>query len=108
MFEINGNTIRLTKGDSFYAIVSMTSPDGTAYTPVEGDTIRFAMKKNYYDITPLINRSIPVSTLILALDPADTSDLQIGTYVYDVEITYANGDVDTFISGQLTLLPEVM
>lgn len=104
MYEISGNTIRLTRGDSFYCAVGMTQGT-TPYVPAEGDVVRFALKRNrlrpgggeYADKDPLILKVIPNDTLILHLAPEDTAGLEFGEYVYDIELTYANGDVDTFI-----------
>lgn len=106
MYEVSGNEIKLVRGDTFYAIVEVY--DGTEpYTPVEGDVIRFAMKHKYSDEECLILKTIPNDTLILKLEPEDTKELPVRTYVYDIEITRVNGDVDTFIRGALTLLNEV-
>ena len=77
------------------------------YTPVQGDSVRFAMKQSYNSTKVLIDKSIPINTLLLKLDPNDTKHLNFGKYVYDIEITFANGDVDTFISGEFELTPEV-
>ena len=117
MYEINGTTIRLTRGDTFEATVAMISKvTGEEYTPVEGDVVRFAMKHNcfnesrtaYIDTEPLIEKTIPNDTLLLRLDPNDTKTLAFGDYVYDCEITFADGDVDTFINGAtISILPEV-
>lgn len=104
--SIDGTTISLTRGDSFFTIVTMERTDGSIYTPVEGDTIRFALKRNvmntakneFADRTPLILKQIPIDTLMLQLDPEDTKGLNFGTYAYDIELTYANGVVDTFIA----------
>lgn len=52
-YNITGTTITLTRGDTFEALVSATKRDGTQYTPVEGDIIRFAMKENYDDPRPI-------------------------------------------------------
>lgn len=106
MYTITDTEIRLTKGDSFYCEVTMEK-DGDTYTPQEGDKIRFAVKKAYQLRTVLIDKDIPLQTQVLYLKPEDTKRLPVGTYVYDIELTYANGDVDTFISGQFILLPEV-
>lgn len=110
MQEIKGsgkNTrIILTRGDSFYATVIMTK-DGESYIPVEGDTVRFAMKKDYSDAEPIILKTVPIDTLVLAIAPADTKPLPYGDYVFDIELTTENGDVDTFISGIITLGKEV-
>ena len=51
-YNITGTTITLTRGDTFEALVSATKRDGTQYIPVEGDSIRFAMKENYDDPRP--------------------------------------------------------
>lgn len=104
MYTVSGNQISLTRGDSFYSRVTMKRGDMT-YVPQTGDTIRFALKSaqmndkgEYKDTDPLILKTIPNDTLMLHLAPADTKQLPFGQYVYDVEITFANGDVDTFIA----------
>jgi len=108
MFKINGTTITLTKGDSFYCQIALKK-NGTAYTPQEGDEIRFAMKQSVYDTTPAISKVIPNDTLILHLAPSDTKQLAVGKYVYDIEITFADTDVDTFINqAEFNLVPEVL
>ena len=108
MQKISGNNITMTKGDTFKAVISMTTKSGSTYTPEEDDVIRFAMKQKYSDSTPLIRKVIPNDTLLLQLDPADTKSLIAGDYVYDIELTYADGSVDTFIDrATLTLTEEV-
>lgn len=96
--SISGTTIRLTRGDSLKIIVTPINVDGSDYEAEDGDVIRFAMKKSYNDQEPLIEKNIPVDTYLLELDPSDTKKLRFGEYVYDVELTHANGDVDTYIS----------
>ena len=115
-YKITGTKIELTRGDSFYCLI-MISKDGSPYEPQEGDVIRFAMKKgtmtslkdSYISRTPLILKTIPNDTLVLSIEPDDTKNLKFGQYVYDIEITFANGDVDTFINNAVfELLPEVL
>lgn len=108
MYKIQGTTITLTRGDSFYCHLDLKR-NGQAYTPDDGDVIRFALKKDYFDTNALISQTIPNDTLILCLLPADTKTLAFGTYVYDIEITFENGDVDTFINeGKFVIAPEVI
>lgn len=98
--KISGTTIALTRGDTLKLKVDIFNPDGSVYEPVEGDSIRFAMKLKYNDQTPLILKDISTSSLELVLDPLDTKDLkQPSEYVYDIQLTHANGDVDTFIAN---------
>ena len=117
--RINRNIIQMTRGDTLLAQVKInvsTDSGVEPYEPQEGDTVRFALKHNtmnlakteYTDTDPLILKDIPIDTLILALDPEDTKNLGFGEYVYDIQITLADGTVDTFIAeGRFVLKPEV-
>ena len=116
MIKIKGNTIEMTRGDTLAVTVSIADENGQAYTPDENDVIRFALKhadmtlgrKEYKDVNPLINKTIPNDTLVLQLDPADTKTLDFGEYVYDIELTHAGGVVDTFIANERFIIsPEV-
>lgn len=107
MVSISGTTIKMTRGDTLRVILTLQDEEGNIYTPVAEDHIRFAMKRTYNDSTPLLLKDIPYDTLELWLEPSDTSKLpQPSTYVYDIEITYANGDVDTFIDKAKFMLSE--
>jgi len=114
--KIEGNKITMTRGDTLIAEVSITDSQGDPYYPESGDTVRFALKhplmtsgnKNYKDKEPLIEKDIPINSMILQLDPEDTKPLDFGRYVYDIELTYADGRVDTFITtAEFNLSPEV-
>ena len=109
MVEIDGTTIKMTRGDTLRTQVILLDAQDQEYVPQEGDVIRFVAKKACTDPEPLLVKTIPNETQFLVLDPADTKDLEApGTFVYDIQITFANGDVDTFISkAKLKLLEEV-
>lgn len=109
------NEIKMTRGDTLRAQVAVERDD-EPYAPVAGDSVAFYLKhpdmtsrgKQYKDPEPLITKDVPIGTMLLQLDPADTKPLDFGPYKYDVEITFASGLVDTFINNaDLTLLPEV-
>lgn len=105
--KISGKTISLTRGDTFKATVTIFNPDGTEYTPLEGDSIRFAMKQNYNSDDVKIEKNIPTDTLLLEIDPEDTKDLrQPADYVYDIQLTHINGDIDTFIANGIFRITE--
>ena len=95
--------IRLVRGDSFYATLTIER-NGETYTPVEGDVISFAMSK---DGVTAVEKTVDNETLLLAIYPADTADLEYGVYSFDIQITTVGGDVDTFIRGDFTLEKEV-
>lgn len=90
--------------------------NGEEYTPQAGDVIRFALKHNrlkqdgsdYTDDEPLFTVVIPNDTMILEIEPSHTKTLAFGKYVYDMEITFTDGKVDTFIAeASFTIAPEV-
>lgn len=101
--------IYLTRGDYFATTVSMLSKvTGEPINPTDG-SLRFAVKKKYKDSDDkiLINRQIPLDTMLLELESADTKSLAFGAYDYDIEYTDAQGHPDTFIKGKLYLTKEV-
>ena len=106
MKKVSGKTIIMTRGDTVRIKLSLTDDGGNPYHPRDGDKIRFAAKKQYSDKIPLILITIPNDTLVLTINPNDTKQLDFGTYVYDIQITYANGDVDTIIAKQTLRLEE--
>lgn len=107
-YSVSGNKITLTRGDTFRATVSIFNPDGTPYELQEGDSVRFAMKQDYDDEEVLILKDIPTDTMELVLEPEDTKPYEFGDYVYDIQLTKANGDVDTFVAkAKIKLTEEV-
>lgn len=113
MVEVRGTTITITKGDDATIAVQIFDSDGSEYVPRTGDKVRFAMKKNYSDAEPVLVKDIPISTMELILKPADTKNLESGPvrgkYKYDIELTKADGTVDTFIPrADFIILEEVL
>lgn len=114
MYKIVDNTtIYLTRGDSFKTAVQIKNGNST-YQPQQGDKVRFALKRNiilangYVDEEPLIEKDIPIATMVLSIAPADTKGFSFGEYAYDIELTYSNGEVDTFINNaKFFIVPEV-
>lgn len=114
MVDVKKNRITMTRGDTLRVKIGITV-NGIEYMPQLGDSIRFAMKHNVFNKTktdyaeekPLVTKEIPYDTLILQLDPEDTKWLGFGNYAFDIQITFVDGTVDTFISGDLTLTKEV-
>ena len=106
MVAINGTSINMTRGDTLRVNIALTDVAGNEYVPVDGDIIRFAAKKNYLDDDPIILKIIPNDTLLLELTPSDTKIMAFGTYVYDIEITFADGVVDTFIANAKLIISE--
>lgn len=113
MVEVKGTTITITRGDSAVIGVQIFGPDGSEFIPQEGDTIRFAMKRNYTDDEALIVKDIPISSMELVLLPSDTKNLESGPtrgrYKYDIELTRNGNWIDTFIPrADFIVLEEVL
>ncbi len=107
MVSVDGTNISLTRGDTLILQIEMYK-EGEPYVPMTDDSVRFAMKQKYTDPECLIEKQIPMDTLVLELEPDDTKPLTMGQrYVYDIELTDALGRVDTFISGKIKLTSEV-
>ena len=108
MLTIKGHKITLTRGDSLTLLVSLKK-DGSDYEIQEGDSIRFAMSKYYlgeegYEL--IKEKAIPTDSLELTLSADDTS-VEPREYNYDIQMTHADGTVDTFISSTITITKEV-
>lgn len=112
MYTVEGTKITMTRGDTVVIDLTLNYEDGTPYVPEEGDSIRFAVKKDYCDDTVLILKAIPLESLQLRIDPEDTKSLCMGSrrgiYKYDIQLTRADGRVDTVIPrATLVILEEV-
>lgn len=119
MVKIKNKTITMTRGDSAHIEIQMEYEGGMSYEALRGDVIRFTVKKNYGDTTPLIVIDIEpyvpdgeetelVESVELHILPSHTRDLEYGSYRFDIQLLRVNGDIDTFIDmGTLTLTEEV-
>lgn len=107
MIAIKGTTITMTRGDTLNLKIPVEYDDGTPYIPAEGDKIRFAMKENYSDEECVLRKEIPTDSLILRIESEETKELpQPSSYVYDIQLTMADGTVDTFINKAKLILTE--
>lgn len=101
-FKIDNNVMKLTRGDTAQFIITPYSSDGKEYTLQEGDVITFTVKKNTYNKQVLIQKT----GLEVEIKPEETNNLTYGTYKYDVQMTFADGRVDTFIGPEDFVLTE--
>lgn len=110
MVSIDNNKITLTRGDTLKVKFDLTDDNGDTFEPQDGDVVKFGVKTDYEAETPfLIEKIIPNNTQILHIEPSDTKELEYGSYVWDCQITFANGDVNTFITkGKFKVTEEVV
>ena len=91
--------IKLTRGDTAYLTVSVNIKDGEPYTVKADDELTLTVKRDYADVEALIEKKI-TGTTTFHIEPGDTKELEFGTYVYDVQVTMANGDNFTIIADK--------
>ena len=121
-YKVRGTTIWLTRGDNFDIgigadiVDAQGNPTGESYTPQTGDSCRFALKsakmtngqQAFADPEPLILKDIPIETMLLSLEPADTKPYPFGKYKYDIELVHDGGLTTTIIEdADFFLRPEV-
>lgn len=105
-YKIKRNRIQLVRGDTFRAKLTLQDKAGNLYIPTADDEILFTVKQNAMTDKVLIQ--VRVENGEVVLNPADTENLEYGSYVYDVQVVLANGNRDTVIQANIfELLPEV-
>ena len=118
MLTIDGNNIKLTRGDTLALEIKLTQeidpvppatePTIEPYIPAADDVIRFAVSKGYKGQTDYeLKFSVELSHDLSLVCGPDKTALDYYVYNYDVEITFADGRVETPISGTLEITGEV-
>lgn len=113
MYKVDkNNAITMVRGDTLILDIKFYDRNRVPYEPKDGDKIRFALKKRYDDFEPIFVRDIPIDTMQLWIYPEDTVGLPSGEYKgrykYDIELTTADGFVDTVIPrADFIILEEV-
>lgn len=114
--------ITLIRGDSWTTVFSLKDPNSpvnpnSPRDPINltGATARLQLRKV---ATPAVvsllcttsNTKIVLSALLgklsMSVPPADTVAL-LGKYLYDLEVTFADGTVMTVVQGTLTVLADI-
>ena len=101
--------ISITRGDTPSFSIEILDTAGRPYELQEGDTLTFSVKRSTKVTDPiLLQKTMDASTgPRFHLTQMDTS-LAYGSYVYDVELSTADGDVCTVIKpDSLTVTAEV-
>lgn len=91
--EETTNVIRITRGDTGQFKIDLMNIDGSTYELKDGDLVQFTVKKSPAETTILIQKT----GVDIEIEPKDTSNLRYGTYQYDIQVTLADGRVNTVI-----------
>lgn len=96
MFYINDTSIKLTRGDSAYLTVPITTSEGNEYLMGSEDKLILSLKKTIRDANyALYKETIGDNTFHIT--PEDTKDLEFREYKYDIELRTKSGDIYTII-----------
>ena len=99
MFKVDkDNTIHLTRGDTARFSIGriVNTVTNTNYPPTPEHTVTMTIKKTVLDAAPCVQIIVPGGE-VLHIKPEDTKEMAFGKYVYDVQLTTADGDVYTII-----------
>lgn len=109
--------ISVYQGDSFDLLLRIKVRDtsGTLiYQDLTGATAKAQIRATASSSTvlaefscSLTNQSTLPGGVLIRLTNAQTTAINADVGVYDAEVTYANGDRHTFISGKVTFIKEV-
>lgn len=102
--------INLDQGTDFEFIFDMIDDndqliDVTGYTGV-AEMRKYFTSANGYEFTVSVNAN--TSEITLSMNNAVTSTISSGRYVYDCELTDADGKVSRIIEGIVTVNPRVL
>lgn len=101
--------IEIYEGDTFKFRLTLTDANGAALN-LGGYTAKAQLKTNYADTSPI--EFVCVITLPnivdISLAASTTATLDVNeSYIYDVQLTSAGGEVRTYLTGDVTVRPEV-
>jgi len=103
-------TMEMVRGDS--ETVSVWLEDDNGHAPfVTGDTVYFTVKQDKFSTEKAFQKTVTTfvdGKAFVDILPADTKNMEFGRYFYDVQITFANGEVKTIVPcSQFVLKCEV-
>lgn len=109
MITIDANkNITMTRGDTFHGKLTLKK-NNVAYTPLEGDVVRFALANKYksesgYSLILTKTITFDGANGTWTINADETADLKYGTYYYDIEMVYADGTKETFANEKKFIL----
>ena len=91
--------IYLTRGDTLPIKILITDQNKDPYELQEGDILYFTVKKSISTSEIVFQKKLQTNKFNIEHD--DTADIAYGKYVYDVQLTLADGTVWTIIKPNL-------
>ena len=102
----------IDQGTTFSSIITLTNQDGTPMDLTDY-TVKSQFRKSYQS-SSAVNFTASIydalaGQVLLKLDPSDTTDIQAGRYLYDIELTSPSPDFTKTraLEGLVILTPEI-
>ena len=103
--------LQIDQGSTFSKQITVYQTDGTTIQNLTGYTVASQVRKNYTStnfVTINATNNDPTNgVIVMSLTATDTAGMKAGRYVYDLQITAADGTVSRTIEGIITIKPEV-
>ena len=100
MIKINKTDISITRGDTAYIEFYLIDITGQPVVLDRDDIVRCQVRDECDGdliFEGEIDRNMENNQIIWHIHPYDTEDLDIGTYYWDAQVEYPNGDIFTFV-----------
>ena len=94
--EVKGRNLFMVRGDTEQIIVSCAEDIQLE----QGDAIEFTVRETAESPVRIIYKSVTEFTdnsATIDIEPEDTNGKKFGSYVYDIQLTKANGDITTIV-----------
>lgn len=106
MFSINQdlNKMRLTKGDDATFLLTVLGADGKPIN-LEGCELMMSVAKTW-DSAPSFSCTGD-SEGYFSIEHSQTANLNCGLYVFDIQLTTAEGKINTVLKGEFEITEEI-
>lgn len=104
--NVTGTEISMIRGNS-ESITLALEENGTSIPFESDDTVYFTIKKRLEDTENALQKVITVfdeGSAVIEITPEDTKSLELGEYIYDIQLTRADGKITTIIPPSLFLI----
>ena len=106
MFNVTGTNVSITRGDSATLHVDLTNADGTAYTPLSGDSVVLTVKEDANETDALLTLTAD-SDMTFHFLPTDTDGMAYGSYKYDIQLTTGSNGYTVIPVATFTVMDEI-
>lgn len=112
MIRIDKTNVSITRGDSAYIQFNLRDVSGNTLVLTNMDVVRCQVRDSSEDGDLIFEgevlRDYVNNKATWHIKPSDTNDLDIGTYYWDAQVEFSNGDIFTFVDvSKFNVLPEI-